>query len=74
MTRSLAHAGPDLLHFGLVFGMVFSTYANAAHLIFGNSVAGFSTFGGAVSTCFALLLGDTGVNEDLQALSGLQGE
>ena len=32
---------------------------------------GFSTFGGSVNTCFALLLGDTAVNSDLQALRGL---
>ena len=40
VTRSLAHAGPDLLHFGLVFGLVFIGYAMLAHLIFGNSIAG----------------------------------
>ena len=38
-----------------------------------SSGAGFSSFGGSVNTCFALLLGDTSVNSDLQALSGLQG-
>lgn len=40
VTRSLAHAGPDLLHFGLVFGLVFAGYAMLAFLVFGNSVAG----------------------------------
>lgn len=40
VTRSLAEAGPDLLHFGLVFGLVFIGFAMTAHLIFGNSVAG----------------------------------
>lgn len=40
VTRSLAHAGPDLLHFGLVFGLVFVGYAFLAHLIFGNAIAG----------------------------------
>lgn len=31
---------PDLLHFGLVFGLVFVGYAFLAHLIFGNAIAG----------------------------------
>ena len=35
---------------------------------------GFSTFGAAVQTCFAMLLGNTDVNDDLKALTGLQGK
>lgn len=33
----------------------------------------FSTFGTAVNTCFAILLGDISVNDDLNQLQGLQG-
>lgn len=33
----------------------------------------FSTFGTAVNTCFAILLGDISVNADLNQLQGLQG-
>ena len=33
----------------------------------------FATFGSAVNTCFAILLGDISVNDDLKMLSGLQG-
>lgn len=73
VTRSLALAGPDLLHFCLVCGMVFVGYAMMAHLIFGNSVAGFSTFGKAVDTCFEILLGEISVNSELKQLTGLQG-
>lgn len=72
VTRSLALAGPDLIHFSLVSGMVFVGYAMMAHLIFGNAIEGFSTFGKAVNTCFEILLGEIGVNEELKALSGLQ--
>lgn len=45
VTRSIAHAGPDLLHFGLVFSLVFLGYAMMAHLIFGASIQRLSTFG-----------------------------
>ena len=38
VTRSLALAGPDLIHFVLVCGMVFIGYAMMAHLIFGNTI------------------------------------
>ena len=38
VTRSLALAGPDLMHFCLVCGMVFVGYAMMAHLIFGNTI------------------------------------
>ncbi|DBB14252.1 TPA: hypothetical protein ACH3X3_001198 [Trebouxia sp. C0006] len=73
VTRSLALAGPDLIHFCLVCGMVFVGYAMMAHLIFGNTIQQFSTFGTAVNTCFAILLGDISVNDDLNQLQGLQG-
>ncbi|KAK9819873.1 hypothetical protein WJX72_003501 [[Myrmecia] bisecta] len=73
VTRSLALAGPDLIHFVLVCGMVFVGYAMMAHLIFGNAIQKFSSFGRAVDTCFAILLGDISVNDDLKQLSGLQG-
>ena len=39
VTRSLALAGPDLIHFCLVCGMVFVGYAMMAHLIFGNTIS-----------------------------------
>jgi hypothetical protein len=38
VTRSLWLAGPDLLHFAIVAGMVFLGYAMMAHLIFGNAI------------------------------------
>ncbi|GMH41042.1 hypothetical protein BSKO_08952 [Bryopsis sp. KO-2023] len=72
VTRSLALAGPDLIHFSLVSGMVFIGYAMMAHLIFGNAIQGFSTFSKSVNTCFEILLGEIGVNDELKALSGLQ--
>ena len=73
VTRSLLLAGPDLLHFAVVAGIVFVGYAMMAHVIFGNVIEKFSTFRVAVDTCFEMLLGEIGVNEDLKALTGLQG-
>eukprot|EP00192_Tetraselmis_astigmatica_P001702 CAMPEP_0117652658 /NCGR_PEP_ID=MMETSP0804-20121206/2750_1 /TAXON_ID=1074897 /ORGANISM="Tetraselmis astigmatica, Strain CCMP880" /LENGTH=1606 /DNA_ID=CAMNT_0005458731 /DNA_START=90 /DNA_END=4910 /DNA_ORIENTATION=+ len=72
VTRSLALAGPDLAHFVLVCGMVFVGYAMMAHLIFGNNIQAFSSFGSSVDTCFEILLGEIGVNTELRALTGLQ--
>lgn len=48
VTRSLRLAGPDLLHFAMVAGMVFIGYAMMAHLIFGNAVEVRELGGGVV--------------------------
>jgi hypothetical protein len=73
VTRSLLLAGPDLLHFTIVAGIVFVGYAMMAHVIFGNVIEKFSTFRQSIDTCFEMLLGEISVNEDLKALTGLQG-
>ncbi|PNW70325.1 hypothetical protein CHLRE_17g715300v5 [Chlamydomonas reinhardtii] len=72
VTRSLWLAGPDLCHFAIVAGMVFVGYAMMGHLIFGNAIPAFATFGDAINTCFEILLGNIDVNSDLRALGGLQ--
>ncbi len=72
VTRSLWLAGPDLIHFAIVAGMVFVGYAMMGHLIFGNSLQQFETFGVSVNTCFEILLGNIDVNNDLRSLGGLQ--
>ncbi|GLI64894.1 hypothetical protein VaNZ11_008286 [Volvox africanus] len=72
VTRSLWLAGPDLIHFAIVAGMVFIGYAMMAHLIFGNAIEAFATFGDSINTCFEILLGNIDVNDDLRALGGLQ--
>ena len=73
VTRSLLLAGPDLLHFTIVAGIVFVGYAMMAHVIFGNVIEKFATFRLSIDTCFEMLLGEISVNEDLKALTGLQG-
>lgn len=72
VTRSLLLAGPDLLHFTVVAGIVFVGYAMMAHVIFGNVIEKFSSFRQSIDTCFEMLLGEISVNEDLKALTGLQ--
>uniref|UniRef100_A0A7S0YB92 Polycystin cation channel PKD1/PKD2 domain-containing protein n=1 Tax=Polytomella parva TaxID=51329 RepID=A0A7S0YB92_9CHLO len=72
VTRSLWLAGPDLIHFGIVAGMVFVGYAMMGHLLFGNAIDDFSSFGDSINCCFQLLLGDIDVNNSLRALGGLQ--
>ncbi len=52
VTRSLWLAGSDLIHFAIVFFMVFIIYAMLAHLVFGHTIQKFSTFDSSVSTCF----------------------
>jgi hypothetical protein len=73
VTRSLLLAGPDLLHFTVVAGIVFVGYAMMAHVIFGNVIEKFSSFRQSIDTCFEMLLGEISINEDLKALTGLQG-
>ena len=72
VTRSLWLAGPDLIHFAIVAGMVFVGYSMMAHLIFGNAIKAFATFGDSINTCFEILLGNIDVNTDLRNLGGLQ--
>lgn len=72
VTRSLALAGSDLLHFSVVSGLVFFGYAIMAHLIFGSSILAFSSLSRSIHTCFEILLGDISINTQLKELSGLQ--
>jgi hypothetical protein len=72
VTRSLLLAGPDLLHFTVVAGIVFVGYAMMAHVIFGNVIEKFSSFRRSIDTCFEMLLGEISVNEDIKELTGLQ--
>merc|ERR1711966_302280 len=51
---------------------IFLGYAMMAHLIFGYAIEKFSTFGYSINTCFEILLGEVGVNEDLLRLSPLE--
>ena len=73
VTRSITLAGADLMHFIIIAGFVFLGYAMMAHLIFGNNIDYFRSFGSSVDTCFDILLGDISANAELRELPGLQG-
>lgn len=62
VTRSLALAGPDLIHFCLVCGMVFVGYAMMAHLIFGNTIQ-VGKLPRLGTPCWACLAFTTGVKD-----------
>lgn len=72
VTRSIALAGSDLVHFSIVASLVFVGYAMMTHLIFGSFIEAFSTFANSVNTCFEILLGDVSIASQLKELSGLQ--
>lgn len=65
VTRTLANASSDLAHFMVLFMIVFIVYSALAHIIFGSSIIGFSTFARALNTNFSILLGEIGVQEEL---------
>merc|ERR1719428_788571 len=58
VTTTIASAGSDLFHFGLIFFSVFLTFAFAGTILFGRRMAGFSSFRTAFGTSFAVACGD----------------
>merc|ERR1719428_1999059 len=58
VTTTIASAGADLFHFGLIFFSVFLTFAFAGTILFGRRLAGFSSFRTAFGTSFAIACGD----------------
>lgn len=73
VTRSLAIAGPDLMHFAIVAGVMFLSFAMMAHLMFNNATPLFETYEQSINTCFELLLGEVGaVQEDFAQLTGMR--
>eukprot|EP00937_MAST-01D_sp_MAST-1D-sp2_P002085 g2085.t1 len=58
VTRTLAVAALDLCHFFLVFVLVLCSYGYIGHISFGPTLKRFSSFGLAISTLVAVLLGE----------------
>jgi len=71
VTRSLLYAGSDLGHFFVMSGSVFLSYVLMGHLLFGQYIDSFSSVPNSLTTCFALVLGEIEVNEELRALPGI---
>jgi len=58
VTRTLASARVDLLHFLVVFCCIFFTYAIQGVILFGREVDGFTTLTRACISCFRTMMGD----------------
>merc|ERR1719230_1036419 len=58
VTKTLQNASTDIVHFGIVFGTVFSVYTVSAMILFGQELNEFANLGRALNTVFRCLLGD----------------
>lgn len=72
VTKTLTLAASDILHFLVVFGVVFMGYVMMGTLVFGYKIEAFSTLMRSLTTCFETLLGEIGWNADLMDLPGLE--
>ncbi|CAE8725156.1 unnamed protein product, partial [Polarella glacialis] len=58
VTKTIAMALTDIIHFGLVFGAVFALFAETAMLLFGADLEEFATFSRSCDSSFHVLIGD----------------
>mmetsp|Transcript_57381 Transcript_57381/g.105987 ORF Transcript_57381/g.105987 Transcript_57381/m.105987 type:complete len:847 (-) Transcript_57381:141-2681(-) len=58
ITKTLQMAAWDLVHFLLVFGLIFVSYATGAFFLFGQKLLEWSSPGRALNTSFRALMGD----------------
>jgi len=72
VTKTLALAASDILHFMVVFGVVFMGYVMMGTLVFGYKIEEFSSLKHSTITCFETLLGEIAWNLALQELTGLE--
>ncbi|CAI5467894.1 unnamed protein product, partial [Closterium sp. Yama58-4] len=72
ITRSIRVALPSILHFFLLALAVFLAYATYAYLVFGMTMAQFSTLWSSMQTCFLIILNDNSVQYFFQHMQGWQ--
>ena len=65
VTRTITNAVIDLLHWLILFGLIFFLYVYMGFLIFGTAILSFSTIERSFQTCFGILLGEIGVTEEM---------
>jgi hypothetical protein len=53
----------DLLHFGIVFGIIFINFALAGHIMLGSRLREWSTFGKGINSSFRMLMGELRFDE-----------
>jgi len=58
VTNTLMKASEDLFHFGVVFGALFIGASLIGHILFGEDMEEFRSFGISINTSFESLLGD----------------
>ncbi|CAI6002019.1 unnamed protein product [Closterium sp. NIES-65] len=58
ITRTMAAALPAILHFFLVFGIIFLGFSFYGYLVFGRTLAQFRTIPNAMLSCFFMLIQD----------------
>lgn len=63
ITTTLREASVDMLHFLLIFGIVFINYALGGHLLFGKQLKEWKSLGASVNACFLVLMGDFSYEE-----------
>jgi len=61
--QTITSAFIDLIHFFLVFSLIFFVFSGSAHIIFGASMQQFSSQGKSAMMCFRILMGDFDVEE-----------
>ena len=72
ITHTLALATSDLIHFFVIFAMIFMGYAFTGHVIFGYASSHFADITASVNSLFQNLLGDiTYFMEDFKTSSGI---
>merc|ERR1712216_647567 len=58
ISRTISTAVDDLVHFVLIFGILFYFFAYAAHFMFGTEFEDFATTRGASYAQFRMIVGD----------------
>eukprot|EP00897_Mesotaenium_endlicherianum_P002937 jgi/Mesen1/2671/ME000167S01821 len=72
ITRTLSAASPELLHFFILWLIVFVGYATFGHLVFGRTIDQFRSLASSLVGCFYMMLQDDDINQSLMQLKGLE--
>eukprot|EP00897_Mesotaenium_endlicherianum_P006639 jgi/Mesen1/6002/ME000306S05267 len=72
ITRTLATAAPELVHFAILWLIIFMGYCTFGHLVFGRTIDQFRTLASSMVACFYLMLTDDAINFYLMQLNGLE--
>lgn len=58
VTKTLTSASTDIIHFFIVFGTIFLSFALIGHVLFGSDIVQFYTIGSSLNTGVTVLMGD----------------